>query len=47
MELDAYTGFDQLDRWRVEYDPTAVKVAKEPRKCMISIPKEVLEAEEV
>lgn len=48
IEIDAYTGFDQLDRWRLEYDPSASIVTKaEPRKCMITIPKEVLDAEEV
>jgi hypothetical protein len=48
IDLDAYTGFDHLDRWRLEYDPTSVIAAKaEPRKCLINIPKEVLEAEEV
>jgi superfamily II DNA or RNA helicase len=48
IDLDAYTGFDNLDRWRVEYDPTSVIAAKaEPRKCLINIPKEVLDAEEV
>ena len=48
IELEAYTGFDQLDRWRVEYDPaTSAATKAEPRKCLINIPKEVLEAEEV
>jgi superfamily II DNA or RNA helicase len=48
VDLDAYTGFDHLDRWRVEYDPTSVIAAKaEPRKCLINIPKEILDAEEV
>lgn len=48
IELDAYTGFDQLDRWRLEYDPVTMIAAKvEQRKCMINIPKEVLDAEEV
>jgi superfamily II DNA or RNA helicase len=48
MDLDGYTGFDQLERWRVEYDPSAIIAAKtEPRKCMINIPKEILDAEEV
>ena len=48
IELDAYTGFDQLDQWRLEYDPKTMIAAKaEQRKCMINIPKEVLDAEEV
>ena len=48
IDLEAYTGFDQLDRWRVDYDPTTMIATKvETRKCMISIPKEILDAEEV
>ena len=47
-DIDGYTGFESMDRWRLEYDPTtAVKEAKEKKKCMITIPKEVLEAEPV
>jgi len=47
-DIDGYTGFENMDRWRVEYDPaTAIAGAKEKKKCMINIPKEVLEAEEV
>ena len=48
IDLEAYTGFDQLDRWRVDYDPTTMIATKvETRKCMINIPKEILDAEEV
>jgi hypothetical protein len=48
IDLDAYTGFDHLDRWRMEYDPAASIAAKaEPRKCLINIPKEILDAEDV
>ena len=48
IDLEAYTGFDHLDRWRLEYDPSATIAAKsEPRKCLINIPKEVLDAEDV
>jgi superfamily II DNA or RNA helicase len=48
IDLEAYTGFDQLDRWRVDYDPATMIATKvETRKCMISIPKEILDAEEV
>lgn len=48
IDLDSYTGFDYLDRWRVEYDPSvAINAKAEPRKCLINIPKEVLDAEEV
>ena len=47
-DIDGYTGFENMDRWRVEYDPaTAIAGAKEKKKCMINIPKEVLEAEVV
>jgi len=47
-DIDGYTGFESMDRWRLEYDPaTMTKDAKEKKKCMITIPKEVLEAEPV
>jgi hypothetical protein len=49
---DAYRGF-QIDwlkdkTWRTEYVPTnAIAEASVPRKCMINIPKEILDAEPV
>ena len=49
---DTYRGF-QIDwlndkTWRTEYDPTtAIAEANAPRKCMISIPRDVLDAEPV
>jgi superfamily II DNA or RNA helicase len=46
---DTYSGFGTENGWRVEFDP-ATKTAEEEsgaRKCMITIPKEVLDAEEV
>jgi hypothetical protein len=47
-DIDGYTGFENMDRWRVEFDPAvATASAKEKKKCMINIPKEVLEAEVV
>jgi hypothetical protein len=47
-DIDGYTGFENMDRWRVEFDPVmAIAGAKEKKKCMINIPKEVLEAEVV
>jgi superfamily II DNA or RNA helicase len=47
-DIDGYTGFENMDKWRLEYDPaTANKEAKEKKKCLINIPKEILEAEVV
>lgn len=47
-DIDGYTGFENMDRWRVEYDPAvAIAGEKEKKKCMINIPKEILEAEVV
>jgi hypothetical protein len=47
-DIDGYTGFESMDRWRLEFDPaTMTKDTKEKKKCMITIPKEVLEAEVV
>jgi hypothetical protein len=49
---DVYRGF-QIDwlkdkTWRTEYVPTnAIEEASVPRKCMINIPKEILDAEPV
>lgn len=44
-DTDFYNGFQNVDKWKVEFDPASVKAANEPRKCMINIPKEVLDAE--
>jgi superfamily II DNA or RNA helicase len=44
-DTDAYTGFGNVDKWKVEFDPAAVKQANEERKCLITIPKEDLEVE--
>ena len=47
-DIDGYGGFENMDRWRVEYDPlVAITGEKEKKKCMINIPREVLEAEVV
>jgi hypothetical protein len=45
--LDVYKGFTQMEGWRLDFDPSSVTKSNEPRKCMISIPKEVLDAEQV
>ena len=45
--LDLYKGFTQMEGWRLDFDPSSVTKSNEPRKCMISIPKEVLDAEQV
>jgi hypothetical protein len=43
-----YNGFGSEQGWKLEYDPKAKDaVAEGPKKCMITIPKEVLDAEEV
>ena len=43
-----YNGFGSEQGWKLEYDPkTKDAVADGPKKCMITIPKEVLDAEEV
>ena len=44
-DTDSYNGFQNVDKWKVEFDPSVIRQANEPRKCMITIPKEVLEAE--
>jgi hypothetical protein len=47
-DIDRYGGFENMDHWRVEYDPVvAIAGEKEKKKCMINIPREVLEAEVV
>jgi hypothetical protein len=45
-DTDAYTGFGNVDKWKVEFDPAVVKQANEERKCLITIPKEDLEVGE-
>ena len=42
-----YNGFGSEQGWKLEYDPKTNVVAEGPKKCMITIPKEVLDAEEV
>jgi hypothetical protein len=44
---DQYNGFGNITSWKVDFDPSLVSKKCEPRKCMIQIPKEILEAEEV
>jgi superfamily II DNA or RNA helicase len=40
-----YRGFQQDTVWKLEYDP-ATASSKEPKKCMITVPKELLEKED-
>jgi superfamily II DNA or RNA helicase len=42
-----YTGFGSEQGWKLEFDPKTNVVAEGPKKCMITIPKEVLDAEKV
>jgi len=44
---DQYNGFENISSWKVDFDPASVTKKCEPRKCMIQIPREILEAEEV
>jgi superfamily II DNA or RNA helicase len=45
-EMEEYQGFSNVGTWRVEFDPALIAAKTEPRKCLISIPKEELEKEE-
>jgi len=47
VSLDLYKGFTQMDGWRLDFDPSSMTKSTEPRKCMISIPTEILDAEVV
>ena len=43
--MEFYNGFENVDSWRVDFDPSITTVqSKEPRKCMINIPKEILDS---
>jgi superfamily II DNA or RNA helicase len=45
-EMEEYQGFTNVSSWKVEFDPALIAAKTEPRKCLISIPKEELEKEE-
>lgn len=45
--FDEYRGFSNIDSWKVDFKPGAVISKIEPRVCMINIPKDVLDAEDV
>ena len=43
--IEEYNGFSMIHAWRVDFQPGVVVPKSEPRQCMISIPKEILDAE--
>ena len=45
--IEEYSGFTNVSSWKVDFQPGAVVAKSEPRKCMINIPKEILDKEEV
>jgi superfamily II DNA or RNA helicase len=48
IDSETYSGFHNENGWRIEFDPKIQQVMAEPvKKCMITIPKEILDAEEV
>lgn len=46
-EFENYTNFDNVDKWRLDFDPSSIIGKNVPRKCTVNIPKELLDAEEV
>lgn len=45
--IEEYSGFANVSSWKVDFQPGAVVSKTEPRKCMINIPKEILDSAEV